>query len=224
LVLAEKRQGETRRRLLVVAVLLPLVLAILAGPPQAFAVLVAAAALICVAELLFVYLAAPIQLPKLEAAAAIYLTLAFKAIVSLRYDYGRGAIILVLAIAFVGDTAAYAGGRRFGKTPLLPSVSPGKTVEGAIFGLTGSMLGAVIVAAPVLGILAHFNLAEVLALGLVGGIAGQIGDLAESKYKRLRGVKDSSRLLGAHGGMLDRIDALMAVSLVVWLGLKIMLG
>lgn len=222
MVLAQQRQSETWRRLMVALVLLPLVLAVLSGPSQFFAALAIGAACVCVYELLTLFLASPAPSPLLEMAAAAYLVLAMKAIISLRYQHGRGAIILIFAIAFVGDTAAYLGGRRYGCNLLAPSISAGKTWEGAWFGLAGSVLGAAAVAA--LGIFGSVSIMAAAGLGFIGGIAGQCGDLLESRYKRQRGVKDSSHLLGAHGGMLDRIDALMAVSLVVWLTLKVILG
>ncbi len=109
-----------------------------------------------------------------------------------------------LAINWVGDTAAYYTGRRFGKHRLSPHVSPKKSWEGAAASVAASVL---------LGILylSKFERAlpwwEVAAMALVGNIAGQFGDLAESAIKRGAGVKDSGSMLPGHGGVLDRVDS-----------------
>lgn len=119
---------------------------------------------------------------------------------------GLGWLLIVILATWFGDTAAYLVGRSFGRRPLLPRVSPKKTVEGSIGGLGGSAIaGAAGVALFGLGV-------PVLVGGLVGlilGAAGQVGDLAESFLKRQAGIKDSGTLIRGHGGMLDRIDALL---------------
>ncbi len=125
----------------------------------------------------------------------------------LRYqDHGSHLIILILAISFMGDTGAYFSGRFLGRHKLYPSVSPKKTWEGAIGGLFASAGGAAV---------AHFwflpelPLVHGLILGAVLGALGQAGDLCESMLKRAYDVKDSGNILPGHGGMLDRIDALL---------------
>jgi phosphatidate cytidylyltransferase len=126
----------------------------------------------------------------------------------------RELVLLLVAIIAVGDSAAYYGGRAFGRHPLAPKISPKKTVEGAIAGLAGSMIVG--------------GVAGVLFLGepwwsvtLISGTAaviGQIGDLAESAMKRSAGVKDSSSILPGHGGILDRLDSvLFAAPVFYWL-------
>jgi phosphatidate cytidylyltransferase len=119
---------------------------------------------------------------------------------------GFAWIVFTLATTWLGDTFAYFTGRRFGKTPLAPALSPKKTWEGSI----GGFLGAVLTA---LGCSALFGLPltvpMVIAFGALAGILGPIGDLAESYIKRQLGIKDASSLLPGHGGMLDRIDSVL---------------
>lgn len=125
----------------------------------------------------------------------------------LREFYGWQAIFFLFTLLWVGDTAAYAGGRLTGRHLLAPKVSPKKTVEGLLWALVFSLLtawGA-----------HHFWLAERLSLlgALTAGVVvwgfGTAGDLFESILKRGAGVKDSSRLLSEHGGVLDRFDSLL---------------
>ncbi len=99
-------------------------------------------------------------------------------------------------------------GSLFGRTKLAPSISPGKTIEGGLGGLTLTAFVAV-VTAPLVGLDLRAGMAAVLGLGL--SVVGQVGDLAESYIKRVAGAKDSGRLLPGHGGLLDRIDGLLWV-------------
>lgn len=127
---------------------------------------------------------------------------------------GPGYVVLAIMFAWFGDTGGYFAGRFLGKHKLYEAVSPKKTVEGAIGGLAGSLGGAV---------LAHFwflpslPLAQGAALALVAGAFGQAGDLGESVLKRSFGVKDSGAIIPGHGGILDRVDALMLTSAVTYL-------
>jgi phosphatidate cytidylyltransferase len=124
---------------------------------------------------------------------------------------GPRLLLFALAITWAGDTVAYFAGRSFGKHALAPHISPKKTWEGSIAGLAGSLLIAYAF---------HYWLTipvpHLLALATLGNIAGQIGDLLESACKRSAGVKDSGGLLPGHGGMLDRIDALILCVPVIW--------
>ena len=113
-------------------------------------------------------------------------------------------VIVILAI-WSGDTVAYLGGRLFGRRKLAPKLSPGKTIEGGIAGLIGAML-IVAVAFPLVGLGGWM---PGLLTGAALGLAGQVGDLAESFLKRQSGVKDTGTLIPGHGGVLDRIDALL---------------
>ena len=116
------------------------------------------------------------------------------------------AAYFALMVVLMGDTGGYFTGRLFGKTKLIPKVSPKKTVEGAFGGLVCSCLAG-------FAMVKYFHLPFHWSLGAVlgglGGAAGQIGDLAESAIKRASNCKDSGSLLPGHGGMLDRIDALL---------------
>jgi phosphatidate cytidylyltransferase len=113
-------------------------------------------------------------------------------------------LVVVIAI-WIGDSAAYLGGRSFGRRKLAPALSPGKTVEGGIAGLLAAML-MVAAAFPLVGLGDPWL---GLATGAALGLAGQVGDLAESFLKRQAGVKDTGDLIPGHGGVLDRIDALL---------------
>jgi phosphatidate cytidylyltransferase len=121
-------------------------------------------------------------------------------------EHGGTWVLLSMWIAWSSDTAAYFAGRYLGKHKLAPRVSPSKTVEGAIGGLFGAMTGA---------FAAHFwfmrdlPLPDAIVLCLVAGALGQMGDLVESLVKRGAKVKDSGSILPGHGGLLDRVDALM---------------
>jgi phosphatidate cytidylyltransferase len=118
---------------------------------------------------------------------------------------GRLWILFSILVTFLGDTSAYYVGKKFGRHPLAPRISPKKTLEG----LAGNCLGCAVTAT----VYAVFLLAppwyEALVLGLLLGVWGTMGDLFESVLKRSVGVKDSGHLLMGHGGILDRVDALL---------------
>lgn len=134
---------------------------------------------------------------------------------------GLGFLLSVLLLVWTADIAAYFGGRRFGRRKLAPSISPGKSWEGAISGLIGVLLlAALALCATQRGWVAPGHLFDRLwSLGPLLAITGLVfltamsvvGDLVESLVKRSAGVKDSSGLLPGHGGVLDRIDALLPV-------------
>ncbi len=124
-------------------------------------------------------------------------------------------LIWLLAMVWTADSAAYFAGRALGRRRLAPLVSPGKTVEGALAGVAGAaIVGGV--GASWLGV-AGLGAGGGALLGAAVAMASIVGDLLESKAKRLAAVKDSGHLLPGHGGILDRIDALTAaVPLFVW--------
>ncbi len=113
---------------------------------------------------------------------------------------------LLLAIIFAGDIGALYAGTYFGKHKLCPSVSPGKTVEGSLGGLAANVLIGSIIK---MIFLSRMPWTQSIVFFLCIGIAGQTGDLFESQFKRAAGVKDSGGILPGHGGILDRIDALL---------------
>jgi len=124
---------------------------------------------------------------------------------------GPKLLMFALVITWVGDTAAYFAGRAIGKYRMAPVLSPKKTWEGTVASLLGALLVAVVFAK-----FLNVPLPHLLAMAAVGNVAGQAGDLLESAYKRSAGVKDSGTLLPGHGGVLDRIDALILAIPVVW--------
>lgn len=123
-------------------------------------------------------------------------------------------ITLSLCIAFFSDTVAYFFGRAFGKHKLYAAVSPKKTWQGALGGVLGSLAATLGVGS--MWLTPELSLGHAAVLGLLANVCGQAGDLVESMIKRTYGVKDSSNLLPGHGGMLDRIDAMVYVAPVVY--------
>ncbi len=119
---------------------------------------------------------------------------------------GARAIYILLAIVWCSDIGAYVVGRLVGGPRLAPRVSPGKTWSGAVGGLVAAIIGGAVVSGMVS--------LQSTALAAVLGIASQLGDLGESALKRAYNVKDSGRLVPGHGGLLDRLDGLMAAAIV----------
>jgi phosphatidate cytidylyltransferase len=147
----------------------------------------------------------------------LYLGLPSGSMLALRALHGREALFLLMLAVMVSDTAQYYSGRAFGRRLLAPVISPKKTIEGAIGGFVfGGLLLAVV---------GHWWLPTIpIALRALLGIAlvalGIAGDLFESMLKRSAGVKDSSALIPGHGGVLDRIDALLFAAPVYYIVLK----
>lgn len=141
--------------------------------------------------------------------AWLYCGLLASTVVGLRLRFGFGWVILVFVVTWANDTFAYFAGRLFGRHKLLERVSPRKTWEGFAGGALGSVAGALVVRALLLG---PVPLWAALAVAAGGAVLGPLGDLAESMLKRAAGVKDSGRLIPGHGGLLDRIDALLFVA------------
>lgn len=131
---------------------------------------------------------------------------------------GAGWVLLAFAMTWGGDTGAYFAGRLLGKNKLYPRISPAKTWEGFWGGMLTSIGAAFAVRALTLDVL---TVGDCVALGVVGGIGGPLGDLAESMLKRAYRVKDSGELLPGHGGMLDRVDALMINAPLVYIYAKL---
>ena len=131
---------------------------------------------------------------------------------------GGDTVLVVLLVAWVADTGAYFAGRFLGKAKLYEAVSPKKTWAGAWGGLAGSLLGVVVLK---LAFADFLSWVDVVLIAIPGGILGQLGDLAESLIKRSVGVKDSGALLPGHGGILDRIDAVLFIAPYVYAYLTI---
>jgi phosphatidate cytidylyltransferase len=130
--------------------------------------------------------------------------------------HGEGIVIDVLVGTFLGDTGAYLGGRLFGRRPLASNISPNKTVEGLAIGMACTVLG-VWFAGRYQDWLPGTH---ALVLGLGIAVFAPIGDLFESFVKRQAGAKDTGSVLGAHGGVLDRLDAVLFTAVVgyyIWL-------
>lgn len=135
--------------------------------------------------------------------------------------YQAGWFLLPMFIVWGGDTGAYFTGRAIGKHKLAPHISPAKSWEGAVGGLVASVLGAFIASWLIpLPPIAPWLL---IAMAIPAAILGQIGDLCMSLVKRATGFKDSSSILYGHGGMLDRIDALLFASPWIWIARELWL-
>ncbi|HTU95672.1 MAG TPA: phosphatidate cytidylyltransferase [Solirubrobacteraceae bacterium] len=148
-----------------------------------------------------------------------WLGLAFAHAVLLRQlDNGSGILIDILVGTFLGDTAAYLGGRLFGRRLLAPSISPNKTWEGLFCGMLITILAVFIAGLQQ----TWLTQGDALLLGVVVAVIGPIGDLFESLIKRDAGIKDAGNVFGAHGGALDRLDAVIftvVAGYYVWVSL-----
>lgn len=164
-----------------------------------------------------------------SALGLIYITLSLGLMIHLRLNYdsirftptatgtGPGWLIPLLLIIFIwiNDTMAYIVGSLIGRTPFAPTISPKKTIEGT--------LGGMILAVAAAGVYGHYwgqqwlSLQHWLALATIAAVFGTIGDLLESKLKRMAGVKDSGRIMPGHGGFMDRFDSLLLAAPFAWL-------
>lgn len=124
---------------------------------------------------------------------------------------GRELILFTLALIWAGDTLAYFTGKFLGRVPMAPALSPKKTWEGAIANLIGSLIVAWVATRWIDG-----DAAALFVVAGLANIAGQMGDLIESAYKRGAAVKDSGTIVPGHGGVLDRVDSLILAAPVVW--------
>ena len=184
----------------------------------------------------------PVQETIADASASIfcllYTGLTLIALPALREQAnGPSLLVFLLFVVWAGDTAAYYAGRAWGRHKMAPTLSPGKTWEGAIASVAGSVVVAAVLVSLATVMQESSNSAIVswlervcpsavlsypdeiwywVGLAAVINVAGQVGDLAESALKRSAGVKDSGNLLPGHGGVLDRIDALLLAGPVLW--------
>lgn len=147
----------------------------------------------------------------------IYVGLPLGLIALIRHDFSNDAAIWWVVLICLGtwgaDTGGYFFGRFFGKHKLAPKISPKKTVEGAIGGVITATIGVVLVGGLALSIPLYWT----IPLGIVLAVASILGDLFESWIKRRFDTKDSGKLIPGHGGLLDRIDSFLAVTLVTYL-------
>lgn len=149
----------------------------------------------------------------------LYISWFFSFLIKIRYfPGGIGLFVTLLVITKLGDIGAYLIGMRFGKNPLIPRISPNKSVEGSLAGLMFSILGA-LACRPLL----NLEIYHLVLIGLVLGILGQLGDLSESLIKRDCQVKDSGTILPGMGGVLDVIDSLLFTAPVFYFYLSILL-
>ena len=131
---------------------------------------------------------------------------------------GRQLVLFTLSMIWAGDILAYFVGRSLGRVAMAPLVSPNKTWEGALGNLFGSLLVAVAFARWL-----QIDIVSLMMVAALGNIAGQMGDLIESAFKRGASVKDSGALLPGHGGIYDRIDSLILAAPVVWAACQLLL-
>jgi phosphatidate cytidylyltransferase len=150
-------------------------------------------------------------------AGAVYIGGPLGLLVAIHARSGWRVTLLLLATVVVSDTAQYYAGRAFGRRKLAPIVSPKKTIEGAIGGLVAAALFMALAGSR---ILVGEALVPLAVLGLAMGAVGICGDLFESSLKRHAGLKDSSALIPGHGGVLDRIDALLFAAPMFYLYLR----
>ena len=143
-------------------------------------------------------------------AGVLYVGLPCVALIWLRGDgaAGRGNVLFLLLVVWASDIGAYAAGRLFGGPKLAPGISPGKTWTGALGGLASAML----VGEAAAQVIAGATLGRAAGIAACLGVAAQVGDLFESWIKRRFGVKDSGRLIPGHGGLLDRMDGVLAAA------------
>jgi phosphatidate cytidylyltransferase len=150
----------------------------------------------------------------------VALTLTFLSLIKRDFGpHGADMVIFVLLVVWLGDTGAYFAGRFLGKKKLYPAVSPKKTWAGAFGGLA---LSAVAAAGVKLALIDSLPWVHAMGMALPGAALGQMGDLVESLFKRSTGVKDSGAILPGHGGILDRVDAVLFFSPYVYLYLMLL--
>lgn len=141
----------------------------------------------------------------------------FAGLLAARPHDGRGVTMVALGGAALYDVLAYAGGSRFGRTPLAPAISPNKTVQGALIATAG-IVAVTALLAPQLG---PWTTAQAALVGLLIAVMAPAGDLFESMLKRDLGIKDMGSIFPGHGGALDRIDAMLFVAPAVYLTLRV---
>lgn len=147
--------------------------------------------------------------------STLYLGMTGAYLIKLRLDFPEGGrlVFFLLIVVWANDAGAYYTGRSLGKTKLSPRVSPKKTVEGLVGGLVACLVAAWLLKA---FLLPEFPLHHALAAGLILGVAGVVGDLVESAWKRSAHIKDSGSLIPGHGGFLDRVDSVFFTAPILY--------
>lgn len=155
--------------------------------------------------------------------ALVYIPFMFSFVkLILSMENGRIYIWLVLMGAFVSDIFAYLVGRKFGKHKLCPTISPKKTVEGAVAGVLCVIIAFLLFTFIVNNVFSlNLNYLVMILMGLVSAIVGQFGDLSASSIKRYCGIKDFGTIMPGHGGILDRCDSILFVAPIVYIFLKL---
>jgi phosphatidate cytidylyltransferase len=147
-------------------------------------------------------------------AGALYIGMPFNYYLVLYSSQSHGmvwALFIIFAVV-ANDAAALLVGSRIGRRPFFPSISPRKTLEGAIAGVVGSVIVMFVGVSLIIGL----RPIHAIALGILVGVGAQIGDLVESQMKRIAEVKDSSNLIPGHGGVLDRLDSILFPPILVY--------
>lgn len=146
---------------------------------------------------------------------AIYIGYGFHYMISTRLlESGLFYTLLVFVCIWLSDAGAYFVGVKFGKRPLWPTISPKKSIEGSIGGIAFAVLAAICFAFIKPELLGIF---QAILIGLIASVFGQFGDLIQSAYKRVKGIKDTGKILPGHGGVLDRVDSWLIVFPIVHL-------
>jgi phosphatidate cytidylyltransferase len=149
--------------------------------------------------------------------ATLYVGMLGGSLIRLRNDFpaniGPKLVFFLLLVVWLGDAGAYYVGRKFGRRPLSPQISPKKTIEGGIGGVVVSIITAIVIRYT---FFPEFPPVHAVAAGMVLSITGMIGDLAESMWKRSAAVKDSGSLIPGHGGFLDRFDSIFYTAPILY--------
>jgi phosphatidate cytidylyltransferase len=155
--------------------------------------------------------------------ATTYVGMLGGSLIRLRNDFPEGSklVFFLLLVVWLGDSGAYYVGKRFGKRKLSPIISPKKTVEGLLGGVTASVITAVVIH---LTFFREFPLHHAIIAGVILAVAGVVGDLAESMWKRSADVKDSGTLLPGHGGFLDRFDSILFTAPILYVYWTLLVG
>lgn len=147
--------------------------------------------------------------------ATMYVGMLGGSLVRLRNDFPEGPklVFFLLIVVWIGDAGAYYVGRQFGKHKLSPRISPKKTIEGLMGGITTSIIAAVVIS---MTFFPEMKLVHAIITGIILSASGVVGDLAESMWKRSAAVKDSGTLIPGHGGFLDRFDSIFFTAPILY--------